>query len=291
MKDNNLDQFYTNPLISDELISIFFELFPSKKKSYFFEPSAGSGNFINSLVKNGIKKSKIIGYDIEPKSKEIKFGDYLNLDFKFSKNKVIVGNPPFGKRGKLALDFLNKSLKEASVVAMILPNIFNRYSIQKKIESNAKLIYSKTLQENAFILNDKEYAVKCVFQIWSQEINFVTNKRILEALPIRHEDFKTWIYNNTKSTFKYFNKEEYKWDFAVHRQGYYNYNEKIYDEKKLKKNRQYFFIKAKNKKILKIIEKIDFEKLSKSNTQVFGFSTTDFVLEYKKMKNEKEEKC
>ncbi len=168
---------------------------------------------------------------------------------------------------------------------MILPNIFNRYSVQKNIHKSAKLILSKYLQENSFISNDKEYKVKCVFQIWTTEPSFI-NKRILVPPEIRHEDFQTWIHNNTKATLKYFDKEKYGWDFAVHRQGFYNFSEKIMDPNQLIINRQYFFVKAKNKKVMKIINKINFDKLSKTNTQVPGFSTSDFLKEYKKKAGE-----
>lgn len=216
---------------------------------------------------------------------KVKKQDYLDLKIKFSKKNFIIGNPPFGWRGKLALKFLNKGLEEASYVAMIFPNIFNRFSLQKQINKQAKLIFSKQLDESSFILNDREYKVKCVFQIWTTNKTRHKNLRILSQPPIRHPDFETFIHNNTKNTLKYFNKVKYKWDFAVVRQGYYNYNQKIVNPKHLIINRQYFFIKAASKTILNLIKTIDFEKLSKTNTQVYGFSTSDFVKEYNEIKN------
>ncbi len=280
-----LDQFYTNPFISDKLVLIIKNLLPSQFKKNFLEPSAGTGNFINSIKKAGVIDKKITAYDIDPKIKNIHKKDYLKEKIKFSNDRIIIGNPPFGKRGRLALEFLNKGLMESPFVAMILPNIFNRYSVQKNINQKAKLIYSKKIPENAFILNDKEYGVKCVFQIWTTELTYADDLRIKTPPAIRHEDFQTWIHNNTKATLKYFNQNLYQWDFAVHRQGYYNYNELITNPRNLVKNRQYFFIKAKNKKVLETIKKIDFDHLSKTNTQVYGFSTSDFVREYKKIKS------
>ncbi len=285
-KNKNLDQFYTNPLISDKLVRLIKELIPSAFENNFLEPSAGTGNFLKSLQKLKVPRKKMLAYDLDPQAIKIIKQDYLTLNLKHSKKRTIIGNPPFGKRGKLALSFLNKGLTEAKYVAFILPNIFNRYSVQKQILKDAKLIFYKALPENSFILNDKEYGVKCVFQIWTKEITYNNNFRIMFPPQIRHDDFQTWIHNNTKDTLKYFNKDDYHWDFAVHRQGYYDYNLKIIDPKKLIKNRQYFFIKAKNKKVLKDIEKIDFVKLSKTNTQVYGFSTSDFVKAYKKIKGD-----
>lgn len=49
-RERELDQFYTNPLIADELINVLFELLPNlKDNTTFLEPSAGTGNFIVAL--------------------------------------------------------------------------------------------------------------------------------------------------------------------------------------------------------------------------------------------------
>lgn len=290
-KINTLDQFYTNPLVSDVLVKKTIELFPSVTDANFLEPSAGTGNFIESLIQNKIKKQKIMALDLEPRAKEtlgvkIEKANYFEKVIK-KNNLVIIGNPPFGSRGDLALKFLNKALKESNIVAMILPNIFNRYSLQSKVDQSAKLVYSQQLKEKSFILDDKSYGVKCVFQIWTKNINtYSKDLRIKEKPIIKHSDFETWIHNNTKQTLKYFDKNKYKWDFAVVRQGFYDYNEKITNPKKLIKNRQYFFIKYNNSEAKKVINEISFEKLSKTNTQVLGFSTSDFVKEYRILKGE-----
>lgn len=291
MKSKNLDQFYTNPIISDELVKKTIELLPSIKNYSFLEPSAGTGNFIESLINNGIDKNNIFAFDLDPKPKTdikniIKKKDYLKIIIE-KKNLVAIGNPPFGKRGELALRFLNKSLTEANVVAMILPNIFNRYSIQSKINLNAKLIYSFQLKEKSFILDDKSYGVKCVFQIWTKNvITYDNDLRIKEKPLIKHNDFETWIHNNTTQTLKYFDKKKYKWDFAVVRQGFYDYSKKIKNPDHLIPNRQYFFVKYKNNIAKDIIKQISFVKLSKTNTQILGFSTSDFVKEYQLIKGE-----
>ena len=280
-KKCELDQFYTNPIISDKLVGKISELFPIEfKKAIFLEPSAGTGNFLWSLQKKGINIENIKGYDLDPKNNLIEKADYLKTNIEFNKKRIILGNPPFGKRAKLALEFLNKSLKESNIVCFILPNTFNRYSIQKNIDESAKLVFSEPLDLNSFIFNNKKYNVNCVFQIWVKIPTKLSDKRIKKPPVIRHDDFETYIHNNTKETLKYFNKKEYKWNFAVHRQGYYDYSVRIHDEKELIKNRQYFFIKVKNKDALKIIKKIDFKKLSRTNTQILGFSTSDFVNEY-----------
>lgn len=276
MKNNKLDQFYTNPKITDEIVNKLAGFFDLENYN-FIEPAAGTGNFIDSLHKIGIEvESKCLAFDIEPKNnKIIQKQDFLKLNItKMKKNKssnIVITNPPFGQRGKLALEFLNKSLEFADIVCMILPNTFNRYSIQSKILPSAKLIYSEVLPPNSFLVNDREYSVKCVLQIWTNE-NVVTwfSDQRLKKSDLTIDDLDLFIHNNTQETLKYFNKKKYKWNFAVVRQGYYNYKEKITSPDKLVKNRQYLFIKTKNKYLLSLIKNIDFSKLALSNTTTLG---------------------
>lgn len=103
MKTNKLDQFYTNPLISDNLVSVAKSLLPSffSSSTKFIEPSAGTGNFLISLMKQGINSENLITYDIEPKHPLCKNADYLKTTIKFDDNNFVIGNPPFGKNGAL----------------------------------------------------------------------------------------------------------------------------------------------------------------------------------------------
>lgn len=283
MKNNIFDQFYTNPNTCEVLvkqINSFFDL----SKFHFIEPAAGTGNFIDALYKIGVDvHERVYAYDIEPKSNNnITKCDFLKLDLKkMMKNKetnIVITNPPFGKRGDLAIKFLNKSLEIADIVCMILPLTFERYSVQSKIKTDAKLVYSIDIQPNSFIVNDREYSVKCVFQIWvNPNVKLWLTDQRKQNNNLKIDGLELFIHNNTKNTLKYFNKKKYGWNFAVVRQGYYNYDEKIYNPKKLKNNRQYLFVKCKNEYLLNLIENINFTELASRNTTVFGFSNSDLV--------------
>lgn len=279
----DLDQFYTNPKVSDFLVKYIFDIFPNIINKNFIEPSAGCGNFVTSLMKYGVKKEKIQAWDIDPKDENIKKADYLKLKIKYDENNFVIGNPPFGKKGKLAIEFINKSLTEADYVAMIVPNIFNRYLTQKNINPNAKLVISIPLEKDAFLVENKAYNVNCLFQIWvNPKILVLTNdKRIKTPLKNKDEKFVMYIYNNTKQSLKYFDKKKYKWDYAIVRQGYYDYNKKVKNPKNLLKNRQYVFLKFNDEKAKKIMEYIDWNKLAfKNSTTVPGFSNTDIIQAY-----------
>ncbi|WP_322912892.1 hypothetical protein [Mycoplasmopsis felis] len=294
MKNNKLDKFYTNPKVSDYLIKKLNNMFDLKRYK-IFEPAAGTGNFIDSLYKLGIDiNSSVFAYDIEPKNNSmIKKANFLDLnitDFIINKkNNLVITNTPFGKKANLAIDFLNKSLIFSDIVCMILPNTFNRYSVQSKINPNSKLIYTENLPKNSFIVNDREYSVNCVFQIWNNKSfkTWYSDKRLKNNKTNKINGLELFIHNNTKGTEKYFNKDIYNWNFAIVRQGFYDYSVKITDPKKLVKNRQYLFIKTDNEYLLNLINKIDFTKLAEKNTTIKGFSNTDLISELYKLHIEK----
>ncbi|GAA9359002.1 hypothetical protein TH0628_01720 [Helicobacter pylori] len=147
----NLDAFYTHPKIARFCLDLLKDLINQNlgldlNAFHFLEPSAGSGSFVNALKGLGI--ADCLALDIAPKAQGIQKKDYLLELIGFNKKCIIIGNPPFGHRGKLALDFLNKSLNEAPIVAFILPNLFKRYSIQKHIDKRAKLVLNADLEKN-----------------------------------------------------------------------------------------------------------------------------------------------
>lgn len=296
-KDSNnvnkqLDKFYTNEKTVDTVIDYLVDLFKKNKIdiSYysFLEPCAGDGAFLNGLERK-LPKSKYEAYDIAPEDSRIIKMDFLDLNKEYDEHLITIGNPPFGYKGDLAAKFINKCSEFGPIVIFVLPIQFRRYNIQKQLNSNLKLIYSsKDFPKKSFILEGKPHNVNCLFQIWIRDDFYLLNKykniRLLQPLPNSHEDFKLYIHNNTVGTLKYFNKDEYKWDFAVARQGFYDYSIRITDPSDLKQHVQYLFVKYVNPDSKKVFEKMDFVKLSHVNTSILGFSNTDVVAEYVKLK-------
>lgn len=275
---NKYDQFYTKPNIAkhcyDALCSII-----DINNCTFLEPSAGEGVFLDFIGDN------FLAYDIDPKDNRIKQLDYLNNDIYnevLGKNIIVIGNPPFGKRSKIAIDFINKSFQYSNVIGFILPIQFNKYSAQSKIRSDAKLIYNEILPEDSFIYMGKSYSVRCCFQIWVNDDTIHKDIRLREKPVTTHSDFEMWQYNNTQEALKYFNKEKYQWDFAVRRQGYGDYNTKETNPEYMDKKTQWIFFKAKNIDVLNKLLNLDFETLSKHNTSTPGFGKADVIKDYQK---------
>ena len=63
-------------------------------------------------------------------------------------NFIVIGNPPFGLRGQLALKFINHSSKFADYVCFILPQLFQSdgKGVPRKRVIGLNLIHSETLK-------------------------------------------------------------------------------------------------------------------------------------------------
>ena len=215
MKENTnnlLDQYFTKKELAETLFTKTQKIIAQYEKNInnyvWLEPSVGDGCFFDLLPEN-----KKIGVDIEPLRSDIIKSDYLK--YKLPEEKIIViGNPPFGHRGVMALNFINHSQK-AEYVCFILPMFFEskgKGSIKYRVRG-FHLIHSERLPKNSFYVPDtgKTIDVKCIFQIWSknhkpenEEFSWYNNKDkepfgdILKIFTVslakKRECGKKWIF-------------------------------------------------------------------------------------------------
>ena len=139
------DQFFTTEKTANycysKMLSVLRELEINEKEYIFIEPSAGCCNFYKILPED-----RRIGIDIEPKGElkeELIKINYLDFEPKDrAKKYIVIGNPPFGLRGNLALRFINHSLRFADVVAFILPPLFNSTGKGVPIKKEIKIHFN-----------------------------------------------------------------------------------------------------------------------------------------------------
>ncbi len=280
--DNSLDQFYTKPEVAVDCWEYFADLLPSIHRyvndMFFIEPSGGTGAFFKLLPSD-----QRLGMDIHPKCKGIERQDF----FKFTNQPnhpnytVVIGNPPFGKRGKMAISFFNHAAVLADIVAFIVPVNFRKYIVHKQLDESMRFISKLGLPRDAFYLDSgKSYSVNTEFQIWTRLPSNHQDMRQYASLPIRHDDFQLWQYNNTVDARKVFQNE---FDFAVPCQGWQDYSRKETDEKRCERNKQWILIKANSGEILSRLKQLDYAGLAnKCGTAVPGFRKGDLVKEYTK---------
>ena len=207
---NYFDEYFTKPEISERLYKKTCEIiskYENINKYTWIEPSVGDGSFYKLLPKNKI------GIDIKETKYDTILSDYLNYELP-DKPLIVIGNPPFGHRGVLALKFIEHSEK-AEFVAFMLPMFFQslgKGSIRYRVK-NFGLLYEEVLPENSFYIGNKEKDIKCCFQIWSKNYNnlkkefcWYNQKEKLEpfnnllkvvtvSLAKNRECGKEWIFN------------------------------------------------------------------------------------------------
>ncbi|MBX2931063.1 MAG: hypothetical protein KF781_03825 [Chitinophagaceae bacterium] len=168
--NNIFDQYFTKEEVAINLYQKTCNIISKYDKNLnnfqWVEPSAGNGVFFNLLP-----RQRRIGIDINPLNNEIIKNDYLHYKLPLNKHCIVIGNPPFGHRGVMALNFINHS-KGADYVCFVLPMFFEsngKGSIKYRVKG-FNLIHSERLPKNSFYIphNNKNVDVKCVFQIWSK---------------------------------------------------------------------------------------------------------------------------
>jgi len=178
------DQFFTPKAVAEYCYKKFTEIVQPDKDTLFVEPSAGNGVFFDLLP-----KGRRVGLDIEPRHPEVETNDFLDYTPPEGANKVVViGNPPFGLRGNLALRFINHAYSFADYVAFILPPSFDsdgKGSPMKRVLYS--LIHTEKLTSTTFTDPDnRQVKVETVFQILTKNQNQTQKK------PQRNDLFKVY---------------------------------------------------------------------------------------------------
>lgn len=210
-KDNAFDEYYTSKSVANlcyERLKEVISKYDNLNSFYFLEPSVGDGSFYELLPFD-----RCIGIDIQKTSFQNIEADYLKYSLPKDKRLIVIGNPPFGHRGVLALEFINHSIG-AEYVGFILPMFFQsvgKGSIRYRVKG-FNLLDEIILPENSFYLkNGKEQKVKTCFQIWSKnhenkllEYSWYNNKReqpfnsllkvVTVSLAKNRECGKEWIF-------------------------------------------------------------------------------------------------
>jgi predicted RNA methylase len=266
------DKYYTKPEVARLCEGLFYRFLP--EDAQIIEPSAGDGSFVFGAAR------EVIAFDLYPEADTIQEHDFLKDDLgekiDLSRPTVFLGNPPFGKRNALAIEFINKALTYGNLVGFIVPIGFRKWATQKQINPAAKLVLDEPLPEDAFTFRGEPYSVRCTFQVWSLDKRYV-DFRIKSKPPTAHPDFEMWQYNATPQAKRHF---EQPWTFAVPRQGYSNYSDWISRNSECDPKKHWMLLRPANADVEARLQNIDFEALARGNCTVPGFGKADLVTAY-----------
>jgi len=282
-----LDKFYTKTDVAKDVIAKTKDILSLGEDTKWIEPSAGSGAFSKQL-------DNCLAYDIYPEDDSIIKQDFLSLSLQ-EEEYVTIGNPPYGSRNKLAIDFVNHASNFSKAISFVIPITFLKWSVQSKISKDLKLVYSETLKEDSFTFMGDDYSVRTCFQIWVKrdvkEFEHLKDLRLKSSPPTSLPDFNIWQHNATEESKRYV---EENWKYATWRQGYKDYNLRFTKEKDYEQiknmvettNLQFFFFEPLTQEAEEIFLAMDLDVLSRRNMSTPGFGKGDFVQYYLEKKLE-----
>jgi hypothetical protein len=263
----DLEQFYTQRKLAKRCIDAVDKLFKLDSFSLILEPSAGDGAFFDQLP-----ITKRVGIDLDPKNKSIAKQDFFDWEPPlFETNILTIGNPPFGQRACLAIDFIDRASTFSRVIGFILPRSFKKDTFLNRINENFHLVEQFDCDE--FMLpNGLPTSVKSVFQIWELRS---TKRKKLDRLT-SHDDFdlKHAHISRTSPTELQILRDNF--DFAIAQVGA-NFNPKNVDEITAG---SYWFVKSKNPSVREIFCTHDYSFLDGMNLSFKSLSKKDIIEAY-----------
>lgn len=275
-----LDQFYTRRDVARACVSLAREALRAARvaRPWFVEPAAGDGAFFELLP-----EKRRCGMDLAPRHGGIRRGDFLAWqplegEARERRERVVIGNPPFGRRGNAALKFLLHGSRFADTIAFILPMCFAKHSLQKRVPADLRLAASVPLAADSFLLpSGKPFCVNAVFQIWTR---LDAAKGDLRAPPPQraHADFLLWQYNNTPAARRYFRED---FDIGIVCQGFKDLG-RIAERERIgadDMNKQWMLVKFRAARAAGVFRRLDYAGMSAA-TRVPGFRKHDLVRAY-----------
>ena len=268
----NYEQYYTPwdtaHVLYDTTLLIVGDAFDN-----FVEPSAGKGAFLACMPPD-----KRIGIDIEPwgwhygsVGKDIEEQDFFNFIWPEGRT-ITIGNPPFGRKGKLAMQFLNISSENSEIVAFILPSIFSKYTFINRVHPMMHLIHEVPVTE--FDSPDgigEGPKVNCVFQIWEKS----TELRPKIVKPTSCDDFDM-IHRHFSRTSPDERERLKSYDFAISQ-----IEGKIRNCEDVTAGSVYFIKdNTPDKSVRSVMERVDFSDLSKHHVGATSLTKADIVEGY-----------
>jgi hypothetical protein len=262
------EKYFTTPSLARECMDFLGHVLGPKFSSHtlFIEPSVGEGAFFDLLPTD-----RRIGIDIEPSTPNTTTADFLTWEPPATTGSIaVIGNPPFGRYGTTAMQFINHAASFADTIAFILPRSFNKWTFQNRMPEHFHLLNSFDCQ--GFYRDGKPYAVKTVFQVWEKrpEVREPINP------PASHPHFEMKHAHLSRVTEERLNDLRTNYEFVIPQVGRHF---KPKDAAAVTKGSQWF-IRPLTDGVRDRFESLDFGFLDGMNTAHTSLSKRDIVAAY-----------
>jgi hypothetical protein len=177
-KNIDKEQFFTQHNTAKRLADFVKSQPWFDPEARIIEPAAGDGAWSDLF-------EDCLAYDIDPQKQGIVKADFLGLELDYIPKTISLGNPPFGRMGKLALQFIDKCSEISDYIAFILPASFGKATVKRRVPKDFHLIHQEEMLDETFRFERDGRKVATVFQVWERG----TTERIDPPLIRECDDF------------------------------------------------------------------------------------------------------
>lgn len=181
--DPQRDDCFTPSDVARSNCSQLLDLLSSvSRPPVFIEPSAGAGAYVDALCSNGVARARILALDLKPQRSDICRANWMSRRSvglhlaPFERelgshrlDRVVFGNPPYGRDGALARKHLIRALDVAPIVAMLLPSCAGTAEWQQKMPIPARLVLDQPMGTVRFDRGGERVKVAVRWQVWVRD--------------------------------------------------------------------------------------------------------------------------
>ena len=142
----------------------------------WIEPAAGAGALLEHFP-----RERRTGIDVEPVGPDIQRVDFLTWPLP-SEPHVVLGIPPYGQQGAMALAFLNRAALSARAIGFILPKTFGPVHSEKSRSREVRgavMVHCEELPHDAFVDADgRPHRIPAYFNVYLPASDYAEAVRI-----------------------------------------------------------------------------------------------------------------
>lgn len=261
------EQYFTPGRLAEQCLELLEAHHRLDSFDLVVEPSAGEGVFYDRLP-----VGTRVGLDIDPRHPGLVRADFLTWTPPHTSTRTLtIGNPPFGQRAAMAVDFVEHACTYSDVVAFILPRSFNKYTFQNRVRRDFHLVDSLECSEFA-TPSGVSVEVRAVFQVWEKR----SELREMVQLPDTHPDFEMKHAHLSRVSELELARLRREYEFTIPQVGA-NFSPRPV-ETVVKGS--HWFIKTHTVGVRERFEQLDFSFLDGMNTAHKSLSKRDIVAAY-----------
>lgn len=172
------DKYYTDPELAEYCVKRMREIIGEENITEYIEPSAGAGVFLDYFDK------PFRAFDVKPEDTRIIKADWREVNIDYKPGRCVIGNPPFGRRNTLAVQFYKKAIQVGDYIGFILPI--------SQLKNNQQMYEFDLVSSDD--LGVREYSgrkIHCCYNIYRRPANGLNKKKTYKLKDVEIKEFRS----------------------------------------------------------------------------------------------------